>query len=78
MDFDNDKEDFPTTRLDDPVWSEELIPDKQQLCIHQIPCHTLREATPPPQPIQEEVLPKPEPMDIKILEDLPDIIDVPK
>ena len=40
--------------------------------------HTPRPASPPPKPIQEEVPPKPEQMDIEILDDLPDIIDVPK
>ena len=32
---------------------------------------------PTPKPFQEEVLPEPEQMDVKILYDLPDIIDVP-
>ena len=30
------------------------------------------------QPVQEEILPEAEPMDISILDDLPDIINVPK
>ena len=37
-DSDNDaqEEDFPTTALNDPVWSEEPIPDRQ-ICIHMAP-----------------------------------------
>ena len=72
----DDEEDFPTADL---VWSEELIPDDcQQLCIHQILCPTPTPATPPLQPIPEEVPPEPEQMDMEILVDLPDIIDVPE
>ena len=78
MDSDDEEEDFPTPELDDPAWSEEPIPNRQQLCIHQILCHTPRPATTSPHPIQEEVLPQREQMDIEILDDLLDIIDVPK
>ena len=78
MDSDDDEEeDFPTAELHEPVWSEEPIPNRQQLCIHHIPCHTIRLATPYPQPIQD-VFPEPEQMDIKILDKLPDVINVPK
>ena len=37
-----------------------------------------RPATPPLQPIQEEVLPEPEQMDIKIMDDQPGSINVPE
>ena len=56
MDSDNEEEDVPTAELDDPAWSEHYIPDRQQLCIHQIPQHTPRKVIPPTQPIQEEAL----------------------
>ena len=75
MDSDNDEEeDFPRAVLDDPVWSEEPIPDRQHLCMHLIPCqsitiHAPRPATPSPQPIQEEVLQEAEPMDVSIPDD---------
>ena len=56
MDSNDEEEDFSIAVLDDLVWSEEPIPNNHQyLFIHQIPCHTPRPATPPPQPIQEEV-----------------------
>ena len=74
----NEEEDFPTAELDDPIWSEEPITNRQQLCIHQILHYTPRTATPASQTIQEEVLPEPEQMDIEILGDLPDVIHVPK
>ena len=61
IDSDDEKDDFPSAELDDPVWSEEPIPNRQQLCIHQIPRHTPRQASSPPQCIQE-VLPEPEQM----------------
>ena len=49
-----DEEYLPTVDLDDPVWSEEPVPDSQEyLCIHQIP----RPATPPLQPNQVEMPP---------------------
>ena len=77
MDSNGEEEDFQTADLDDPVWSEEPIPIScQQLWIHQILHHTPRLATPPVQPIQEEIPPEPEPTDIKILDDLPDTMDV--
>ena len=47
-------------------------------CVSTRYCNTPRPVTPPPQTIQEELLQEPEPMDIKILDDLLDIIDVPK
>ena len=79
MDSENEEEDFPTAELDDPVWSEEPVPNRwQQLCIHQIPYHTPRPVTQPLQPIQEDVFPEPEQIDINILDDLLDIINVPK
>ena len=54
MDSNDDEEkNFPTAEFDDPVWSEEPISNRQQLCIHQILCHTPRLATLTPQPIQE-------------------------
>ena len=59
------------------VWRAYAV-NHQQLCIHKILCHTLRPATPPLQPIQEEVPPEPEQMDMEILDDLPDIIHLPK
>ena len=79
---DNEEEDFPTAELSDQVWSEEPIPNRQQLCIHQIPCHSIisdspRPATLPPWPIRE-VFPEPKLIDIEIMDDLPDIIDDPK
>ena len=54
MDSNDKEEDFPTVELDDPVWYEEPIPDRQQLCIHLIPHNTPRSSTPSPQAIQEE------------------------
>ena len=84
MDSDNDEEDdFPTAELNDPVWSEEPTPNRQWLCIHLIPHqsitgHTPRPATPPLQPIQEEVLPKAKPTDVSMPDDLPYVINVPK
>ena len=74
----DEEEDFPTAELDDPVWYEDPIPNKQQLCIHHILCHIPRPVTQSPQPIQEDVLPEPEQIDIKILDDLPDIMSVPE
>ena len=64
MDSDDDEVDFPTAELDDPVWSEEPLPTRQQFHIYQIPCwsiigHTPTLATQTPQPIQEEVVPEP-------------------
>ena len=78
MDSDDEEENFPKAELDDPVWSEEPISNRQQLCIYQITCHITRQATPSPQPIKEEVLPEPEQTDVAILDDLLDVIDVPK
>ena len=53
----------PAAEHDDPIWSEEPLPDRQHLCNLQIPCHsiighTTRTATPPSQPIQEDILQK--------------------
>ena len=78
---DDKEEDFPTAQLGNPLWSEDPIPNRQQLYIHQILHHSIidhtpRPANPPPHPIQE-ILPESEPMDIKILDDLPDVIIVP-
>ena len=75
MDSDDEEEHFPMAELDDPAWPEEAIPDRQQLCIYQKPPHTPRSAIPSPQPIQEAYT-EPDPMDIEILDDLPDVIDV--
>ena len=48
-----DKEDLPTTDLDDCVWSEEPVPDHvEYLCIHEIPRLTTPPNQPPPQPNQ--------------------------
>ena len=75
MDSKKEEDDFPTADFDDPVWSEEPIPNSQQhMCIHQIP----KPATPSPQPDQVEVPQELEQMDIDIPENLPDIINVPK
>ena len=76
---------FPTSDMDDPVWSEEPVPDNwEYLCIHEIPWP----ATPPPQPNQVEMLvfPPPQPgqveippehelMELGIPEDMPDLIN---
>ena len=79
MDSNDEEEDLPTADLNDLVWSEEPIPDShQQLCIHQIPNHTPRPAIPPPKSIQEEVSPELEQMDIKVMDDLPNVINIPK
>ena len=53
----SDNEEYlPTVDLDDPVWSEEPVPDNwEYLCIHLTP----RPATPPPQPNQVEMPPEP-------------------
>ena len=56
MDSEDEGEDFSTTEIDDPVWSEEPIPNRQQLCIHQVPCHTPRPASTPQQPIYSLIL----------------------
>ena len=48
--------------------------EKKHLCIHQIS----RPTTSPPQPNQAEVPPELEQMDVEILDDLPDIINIPK
>ena len=74
---------FSTAELNDPVYSEEPLPDRQWLCIHlllhsSITGHTLGPATPPLQPIQEEVPPEAELMDVPLPDDLPDIINVPE
>ena len=76
QDVDSDDEEYlPTADLDDPVWSEEAVPDSQEyLCIHQKP----RAATPPLQPNQVEMPPEPEHMGIHILEDIPDHISIPE
>ena len=71
----DDEEYFPTGNLDDLVWSEEAVPNSQKhLCILQIP----GPPTPLPQPDQVEVSPEPEQMDVDILDNLPDVINVPK
>ena len=73
--YSGDDEYFPTADLDDLLWSEECVFNSwEYLCIHQIP----RLATLSPQPSQVEIPPEPEQMDMEILEDLPDLIDVPK
>ena len=77
------EQDFPVAELEDPVWLEQPIPNRQWLCIHQIQHwsitgHTPVPTTPAPQPVQEEVLPEGEEMNISILDDLPDDINVPK
>ena len=83
MDSDDyDEEDFHTAELNNPVCSEEPIPYRQ-LCIHQIlhhsiTGHTSRPATPTLQPTQEEILSEAELMDTSILDDLPDVINVPE
>ena len=79
---DSEEEDFLTAELDDPVWFEEPIPNRQWLWIHQAPCQSVtgqtpRPAMPSPQPVQEEVHQEAEPLDISILDDLPDVINVP-
>ena len=73
---DSDNEEYlPTADLVDPVWSKEPEPVRQEyLCIHQTP----RPATPPQQPDQVEMPPELEHMDIDFLEDIPDLINVPK
>ena len=80
---DDEEEDFPTAEFNNPVWSEEPIPNRHQLCIHQLLCHsitghTLRPATPPLQPSLRRRLQEAEPMDISIMDDLPDVIDAVK
>ena len=71
----NDEKFLPTADLEGLVWSEEPVPvNWEYLCIHQLP----RPATPPPQTNQVEIPPDLEQMDIDILEDLPDVINVPK
>ena len=82
MDSKNE-EDFPTAELDDSVWSEEPVPNRQWLCIHLIPHssitgHTPRPAVQPPQPIQKKVPPQAELMDVSIPDDLLNVIDVPE
>ena len=80
MNSDHEEQDFPIAEFNDSVWSEEPVPDRQLLCIHLIPCssitgHTPRPSTPIPQPVQEEVPPDREPMDVSIPDDLLDIIE---
>ena len=83
-----DEEYLPTAGLDDPVWSEEPVPDRgEYLCIHKIS----RPETLSPQPNQVEMPetstlqsdqvvmpPEPQLMGIDIPEDIPDLIDVPE
>ena len=62
---DDEEEDFPPAELNDQVWSEEPIPNRWWLYIYLILCHSItghtpRPATPPLQPVQEEVLPEAE------------------
>ena len=71
----DDEEYFPTADLDDLLWSKEPPPNSQK---HQSINQISRPAIPPLQPNQVEVPPEPEQMDIKIPEDLPDLIKVPK
>ena len=73
---DSDVEEYlPTAELDDPVWSEEPVPDGwEYMCIHQIP----RPATQPQQPDQVEMPQEPEHLDIDIQEDIPGHINVPE
>ena len=79
MDSSDEEEDFPTADLDDLVWSEESIPNSQQhLYKHQILHHTPRPATPSPTNTTKEYSLQLEQMDTEILDDLPDIINVPK
>ena len=71
----DDGEYLPTADLDDPIWSEKPVPNSREyLCIPQIS----RQATPAPQAGQVEMPQKPEQMNINILENLPDLINVPK
>ena len=83
-----------TGDLDDVVWSEEPVLDSQEyLCIHPIsrpatpppqpnqvemPLGPGQPASPLPQPDQVEMPQVPESMDIDILEDIPELIDIPK
>ena len=71
--------------LDDPVWSKDLVLDScEYLHMHEIP----RLATPPPQPIQgvpaskppqpDQVEMPPDLMELDILEDIPNLLDVPE
>ena len=49
MDSD-EEEDLPTAELYDPVWSEDLIPDTQQLCIQLKLFQSITGHTPKQQP----------------------------
>ena len=78
--YTDEEEDFPTVEFYDPVWSEELIPDRQPTVYPPgatMTDHTPRPAAQLPQLIQEVELPD-EQMDITIPYDLLDIIDVPE
>ena len=77
----------PTADLDDPVWSEESVPDNwEYLCIHKIPRSTTpipaaqssSPTIPPLQPDQIEMPPDHELIKLKIPEDILDLIDVPE
>ena len=81
VDFDdNDEVHFPTAPLDDPVWSEEPIPDRD-LCIHM----ALRKSeisypSQIPMPLQEpiyESITLAEPMN-STDSDIPNFINIPK
>ena len=49
------------------------------MIVHQsVSGHTPRLATQPPQPVQEDVVPETEPIDVSISDNLPDVIDVPE
>ena len=90
-DSEDDKEPLPTADLYNPVWDEELVPDRRKSCIHEIP----RPATPPPQSVsathphsprgpshiapaadQVAVAPEFELMELDISEDISDLLDV--
>ena len=77
---DSKDENLPTPDLDDPVWSEELVPDSwAYMCIHEVPRLATSPKQPPPQPIPATLLsqldqelpvtPPPQPDQVEMLPD---------
>ena len=77
----NDDEYLLTADLDDPVWSEEPVPDSwEDLCIHKIPRPETPTSTTPSigdaTPLQPDQVEMPPEMELDITEDMPGHLDV--
>ena len=79
-DEEEEEDDFPTTPLDNSVWSEEPMPERD-LCIHMAPrkpetSYPSQIPIKPQEPIYESATLE-EPMD-SMISDIPNLTDIPK